>query len=248
MARKPPGHVIYAGPSLIDGKPIVAIALAKSTNIKTANMVQTYILRIDIDPREASRTGEDYSVCGTCPHRGVPAPDKAKGLARRRSCYVLMGYGPLIVYRALLRGLYPVAKGHKAIAALGAGRMVRLGTYGDPAAVPAFVWESLISQAEGHTAYSHQANHAGADFRPDLFMRSADSIGEARAAWERGQRTFRVIANAGEVERGREILCPASIEAGKRTACERCGLCGGASIAAKSVAIVAHGPGRSYVT
>jgi hypothetical protein len=244
--KKPTGYVIYQGPSLIDGSPIVAVAIVKSGNTKTANMMQTYIIRSDLDPRDASRTGADFAICGTCPHRGTPRPDADSGLAAGRSCYVVIGQGPVIVYKGLQRGIYPTAKGHDAIAALGAGRMVRLGTYGDPAAVPSYVWESLVSQAAGHTAYSHQADTAGADYRPDMFMRSADSETDARTAWAAGQRTFRVVKSVGDVVRGAEILCPASEEAGKRTTCERCGLCGGASVNAKSIAIVVHGAGRSH--
>jgi hypothetical protein len=48
--------VIYDGPSLIDGKPIVAIAQVNTGNRKTGNMAQTWILRSDIDPITASRT------------------------------------------------------------------------------------------------------------------------------------------------------------------------------------------------
>src|SRR4029077_2625622 len=244
---KPRGYVIYRGPSLLDGRPIVAVAITKSKNTKTANMVQTYIIRSDVDPRDASRTGEDYSICGTCPHRGTPQPDKATGLAKGRSCYVVIEQGPVIVYKSLARGIYPAATTHKAIAALGNGRMVRLGTYGDPAAVPSYIWESLISEAKGHTAYSHQATTQGADYRPDLFMRSSDSLADAAIAWGRGQRTFRIIRDAADVLKGREILCPASEEAGRKTTCNACGLCGGASVAAKSIAIVAHGAGAGLI-
>jgi hypothetical protein len=224
------------------------VALTKSRNSKTANMVQTYIIRADIDPRDASRTGDDYSICGTCPHRGVAAPDKVGGLAVGRSCYVVMGQGPLQVYKSLVAGKYGVATTHKAMAALGVGRMVRLGTYGDPAAVPSYIWESLISEAKGHTAYSHQATTQGADFRPDMFMRSADSLADAAIAWGRGQRTFRIIGRVDDVYKGREILCPASEEAGRKTTCNACGLCGGASVKAKSIAIVAHGAGAGLIS
>jgi hypothetical protein len=48
------------------------------------------------------------------------------------------------------------------------------------------------------------------------------------------------------VVKGKEILCPASKEAGYKTSCDKCGLCAGASIAAKSIAIVAHGNGAKY--
>lgn len=234
--------IIYQGPSLIDGKPIVAIAIAKSGNVKTGNMVQTYIIRADMNPLEASKTGADYSICGSCPHRGTPTNDKARKQALKRSCYVNLGQGPLIVFKAFMRGIYPVVTGHKAIAAIGKGRMVRLGTYGDPAAVPAYIWESLISEAEGHTAYTHQSGVVSAQARPEFMMISADTKAQAEIAWTEGKRTFRVINGTHEIVTGREILCPASKEAGFKTTCNSCGLCGGSSVKAKSIAIVDHGP------
>lgn len=236
--------IIYSGPSLIDGKPIVAIAIAKSGNTKTGNMVQTYIIRADISPLDASKTGEDYSICGLCVHRGTPTTIAEHKQALKRSCYVNLGQGPTVVYKAYKRGIYPVVTGHKAIAAIGRGRMVRLGTYGDPAAVPAYVWESLISEASGHTAYTHQSGVESAQARPDFMMISADTEAQARIAWNDGNRTFRVVKSTYEIIAGREILCPASKEAGFKTTCNSCGLCGGNAVKAKSIAIVDHGPQR----
>ena len=60
----PTGYVIYRGPSLLDGAPIVAIATMQTSNRKTGNMVQTWILREDVSPVEASKAGADASVCG----------------------------------------------------------------------------------------------------------------------------------------------------------------------------------------
>lgn len=236
--------IIYSGPSLIDGQPIVAIAIGKSGNSKTGNMVQTYIIRSDIHPLEASKTGADYSICGNCPHRGNVTTDPARKQAEKRSCYVNLGQGPTIVYKALQRGVYKSVTGHDAIAAIGAGRMVRLGTYGDPAAVPSYIWESLISRASGHTAYTHQSGVASAQARPEFMMISADNKAQAEYAWQFGQRTFRVIKSVDEIVRGAEIICPASKEAGFKTTCMKCGLCGGSSVKAKSIAIVDHGPQR----
>jgi len=243
---KPLSAIIYRGPSLIDGAPIVAVAIASSRNTKTGNMVQTYILLSGIDPRAANKSGADYSICGTCPHRGTPTDDPKRALAKGRSCYVQIGQGPLGVFRMLARDGYRAVTGHADIAAIGSGRMVRLGTYGDPAAVPSYVWDSLIFEATGHTAYSHQSGVQSADFRPDLFMVSADSDKAARAAWKEGRRTFRVIGDIADIIKGEEVLCPASEEAGRRTTCTDCRLCGGAAVKAKSVAIVAHGAGRRY--
>ena len=245
-ANKPRGYVIYSGPSLIDGQPIIAVALpAKSRNTKTGGMLQTYIIRADIDPRDASKSGADFSICGSCPHRGIPSNDPSRKQAERRSCYVLLGQGPRMVYQGYVAGQYVAVEGHAAIADIGRGRRVRLGTYGDPAAVPSYVWESLISAADGHTAYSHQSGMSGADVRPDMFMMSADTLETARTYWAEGKRTFRVISDVSEVQQT-EVICPASEEGGRRTQCERCGLCAGSVIAAKSIAIVAHGAGRSH--
>lgn len=245
MTRKPvaKSSIIYQGPSLIDGSPIVVIAkVSKSRNTKTGAMVQTYIIRSDMSPLEASKTGKDYAVCGNCPLKGKPTTDPKRKQAEDRPCYVVLGQGPQGVYKGMLRNIYPVISGHDAIAYLGRGRMVRIGTYGDGAAVPSYIWESLISEALGHTGYSHQSGMAGADFRPDLTMVSADNLEGAEAAWSKGWRTFRVIKDVSEIIKGKEISCPASAEAGFKTTCEKCGLCAGNGVKAKSIAIVDHGP------
>ena len=48
--NKPSGYIIYQGPSLLDGNPIVAIATTASRNVKTGSMVSIWIMRQDIDP------------------------------------------------------------------------------------------------------------------------------------------------------------------------------------------------------
>jgi len=67
--------IIYNGPSLLDGQPIVVIATYSNRNRKTGHVVQTYILLRDINPLEASKTGADYSICGDCIMRGTPNDD-----------------------------------------------------------------------------------------------------------------------------------------------------------------------------
>jgi hypothetical protein len=71
-------------------------------------------------------------------------------------------------------------------------------------------------------------------------MRSVDSIIEAEQAWSLGQRTFRVVRSFGDIVKGKEILCPASKEAGRRVQSAACMLCGGNRVLAKSIAIPAH--------
>jgi hypothetical protein len=235
-----PGAIIYRGPSELDGQPIVVIAVWSSKNRKTGAMLQTYLLRSDIDPREANKYGEDESICGDCQHRGTPTFDPTKVLAEERTCYVVMGQGPLIVFNTFKAGKYPDHSTPAQRRALGRKRKVRIGTYGDGAAAPSYVWDELLSEADGHTAYSHN----GGD--PVRYMISADSLQEAQQAWASEYRTFRIIHDVSEIDSKHETLCPASKEAGYRTTCESCLLCGGTSVKAKSIAIPVHGSGAVH--
>ena len=235
-----PGAILYQGPSLFDGKPIVVIAVWSSANRKTGDMLQTYILRSDIDPREANKYGEDESICGQCQHRGTPTFDPLKKLAEERTCYVNMGQGVLIVYNTFKAGKYPDYANMGDRRMVGAGRNVRIGTYGDGAAAPSYVWDDLLFGAKGHTAYSHN----GGD--PQRYMVSADTLAQATVAWSNGYRTFRIVRSVAEINRKHEVLCPASKEAGYKATCATCLLCGGTSVQAKSIAIPVHGSGAVH--
>lgn len=231
------GYVIYDGPSAIDGERIIAVVtgIRGSRNTKTGKMVQTYIIRPDMHPIDAVKTGNDRSICGDCINRG-------DGTGKGRICYVTLIHGPAVVYKSYARGIYPLAS-PEAVADVVAGKMVRLGTYGDPAAVPIAVWEALISKAAGWTGYTHQWRTAAAGWAR-LVMASADTLSDAKEAWLRGYRTFRVAQSA---TKGREINCPASEEAGKRTQCAACKLCmGSTSGSPVSIQIAPHGAGAKH--
>jgi hypothetical protein len=209
------GIELWRGASAFDGEPIVALAIFHSSNRKTGDMVQTYILRQGIKPTDAVNTGADASICGDCPHR-----KQADGT---RSCYVNVGQSVNAVMRAHDAGRYPAVP-LSAAADMVRGRGVRLGAYGDPAMVPASVWRAFISRASGHTGYTHQWRTAP-EYR-DLCMASVDSEAEARMAWAQGWRTFRVREESDATIPG-EVVCPAGEEGGKRTICDRCRLCSG---------------------
>lgn len=237
--KQPSGYVIYQGASVLDGAPIVVIAITGgSTNRKTGDMVQTYILRADVSPLEALQSGADASICGDCKHR--PALGGA--------CYVNVTHGPRSVWEAWQRGNYPALSAAAQDAS--AGRMVRLGTYGDPMAVPAAVWHALTFKAAGHTGYTHQWANFTIDAHQRasvalLCMASVDNVNEAAIAKACGLRYFRV-RTADEPLLAREFVCPASEEAGKRTTCGDCGACNGnAKPTAASAVIVVHGPKAS---
>ena len=260
--------IIYDGPSLHDGvTPIVVIAVRSSRNRKTGDMVHTYILLRDVDPREANKFGLDEAICGFCPHKGKafdrndPAGVLRK-LAEDRTCYVNIAQGVLIVWKHFVKGGYSYAKDCTISSfvrrvthwfrkvcgmpcttteELGADAMVRLGTYGDPAMVPAHVWERLLRRSKGRTGYSHQADNANADFRPDLTMVSVETELQAWQHWAKGHRTFRMLAEGEQPVAGQEIMCPSP-----KVKCTDCGLCTGMRPGAKSIAIAAHGPGKGH--
>ena len=234
--KKPNGLILWQGPSRIDGAPIVAIVVGledASTNSKTGAMLQTYILRADIAPTDAIATGADASICGDCTHRG-------DGTGKGRTCYVNVGQGALSVYRAFLRGNYPMATDAQARLA-GTKRVVRLGTYGDPAAVPVAVWENLTADAVAHTGYTHAWRGIGSGYA-HLLMASADSVADKVAAMAAGFRTFRVVLRGESARLPGEAICPASAEAGKKLTCIECKACNGTATNRKaSIVIQAHG-------
>lgn len=232
----PNGLILWEGRSMLDGAPIVVIATGLkrgSRNGKTGAMVQTYVLRQDISPVDAVKTGADASICGDCPHRG--------GGFNGRTCYVNVGQGALVVWRAYRRGIYAKAAEAADVRRVGAGRMVRLGTYGDPAAAPAAIWQDLTAEASGWTGYTHQWRDLRAEPLRSLVMASADCPEDALQAHSMGWRTFRVTRTAAEPNVGRETTCPASAEAGHKLTCEACGACTGATGRKGSIRIVAHG-------
>lgn len=227
LTQKPAtGAVLFEGPSMIDGAPIVVIAIFKSGNTKTGNMLQTYIIRSDMAPLDASKTGADSAICGNCPHRGTPTTDPAKKQAEKRPCYVNLGQGPTVVYKAYKAGKYPRVTDSAAINYIGAGRMVRLGTYGDPLAAPVGIWRQLVRDAVGHNGYTHQPVLAAKYNASDLVMMSADSVADAAIFKAQGKRYFRVAAVGSEKLAG-EIHCPASKERGAKLNCIDCKMCPG---------------------
>ena len=232
-----PGAVIYRGPSEIDGSPIATIAIWDSRNSKTGDMLQTYILREDMHPIEANRTGADRAICGDCSLKGVPT-DKDTGTAALRECYVSLVNGPNTVWRTLKAGRYSDVTGDwQERQRIGRNRYVRI-TYGDGAAVPLYVWADLLREAFGHTAYSHTLRLA----YPQIYMASVETLDQARAAWQDGYRTFRVVKDSTDLQPN-EILCPNET---RGVQCRDCMLCGGTSKDAKSIAITVHGSGKIH--
>lgn len=229
-----PGAIVYRGPSMLTGDPIVAILTGLdggSRNPKTGPMVQGFVLRADVGPMDAKRRNIDDAVCGDCQLRGRDGRDSG--------CYVAAWVSPLAVYKQFVAGAYlePSWAGAQALVE---GRGLRLCAYGDPVAVPFTVWSMLLATAGTHVGYTHSWKIADERFKAVL-MASVDDPAEWYDAQCAGWRTFRIRRPGDDLIAGAEFVCPASDEAGHRVTCQQCQLCRGTSSPARSVAIVAHG-------
>lgn len=219
----------------------IATGIANSSeNAKTGRMVQTWIMRSDVHPFAAIHDGDDESVCGDCPLRGRLEEGPLKLVNRGRSCYVNVAWAPSQVWSTWRDGRYHQLSSRRL--KLIAGLPVRLGSYGDPVAVPVHLWEQLVSSATGHTGYTHQWRKRRHRSYRHLLMASVESQRDADLARSRGWRTFR-IRQPGEPLLSREFACPASNEQGNRLTCAECLACDGAGANHQraSVAIVIHG-------
>lgn len=241
MNKKINGYILWEGSSSYDGQKIALIITGvnnNSTNSKTGAMLQTYILRQDIGPVEAVKTGQDVSICGDCPHR--PTLAKVNGQAR---CYVNVGQGPAAVWKAYKKGSYPLASFDK-IKEIVKGKNVRFGTYGDPCVCPIDIFQEIANNCAKFTGYTHRWKDENFDLNwGSLLMASVDNIGEIFLAKALGLRYFRVVIGSLPLL-DKEISCPASAEAGKKTTCASCLLCGGNSVKAKNIVIQDHGLGH----
>lgn len=226
--------VFYHGPSVLNGAPVIGVVTGletKSLNPKTGAMAQAWIIRPDVGPMDAKRQNLDDAVCGDCKLRGDKGRDSV--------CYVPTWFGPNNIYKAFHRGRYPSLTPKEAAWALRGG-FVRLGAYGDPAAIPFEVWERMLFHVDGWIGYTHQWKTCDRRFKK-ILMASVDTQEEWSLAWGSGWRTFRIRAAKDPVIKGFEFACPASDEMGHRTTCQKCLLCRGTSSPARNVAIVVHG-------
>ena len=288
--------IIYDGPSVIDGAPIVAIltGLANaSRNAGTGDMLQLYIFRADMMPEVARHTGADAAICGDCPMRGrVVSLDEARDIAAtfythsgcydmtrpagqraqlikriktaqdkgqdtiniERACYVIVSQAPTIIFKAYHSGLYREATPDEA-AQYVRGRALRIGAYGDSAALPFGVVEPLADAADTVTNYTHSGCYdmTRAKQLAQFTMLSADNLEQAERYRKSGARTFRVssdwelvngVRRVNDIARD-ESQCPKTIS--KRVTCETCGVCDGLKRGIKnSIVAPSHGNGAAY--
>lgn len=231
----PTGFILYEGPSELGGGDIVCIAVLNSSNEKTGNMVQVYIIPKDESPLDAVKNGTNRNACGNCPLQGTA---DASGKIRNRVCYVNLGHGPRIVYGAYKRGVYP-RYDRKLNECMLQGRRIRIGTYGDPAALPVELVEYLAAISGGWTGYSHQmfqVDRGHAERLSSLLMVSCHTPAQHAEARRRGWRSFVTIPEGGKTPEN-AVECPYYTHG---VQCHDCRLCDGNNKKAKDVYVIAH--------
>jgi hypothetical protein len=230
--------ILYKGISLLDNiTPVVVFitGLNYSTNKKTGDMLQTHILIDDeIKPSDHVKNGTDGPICGSCKYKSG------------NGCYVQTYYAQNAIHRAYLAGKYQLyrTKQHNHLLE---GRAVRIGSYGDPAAIPSFVWINVMLLCKQWTSYTHQWQDDESTGRvaPDLSnwsMASTDTYEEALAAINKNYRIFHVAKDLSDIEKiPNSIWCPATPEGGMKSTCIKCQLCSGQSKSAKNILVMPHG-------
>ena len=232
------GVILYEGPSQLTGEEIIVIGTWDSGNIKTGNMLQTWILLRDVEPHIAAKEGLDRGVCGDCPH----SPTTAK-LLDEPPCYVITHNAPLSVWRAYHRGAYG------SDISIIPNIPIRFGSYGDPCAAPKRVWTDVKSvHNQEHTGYTHQWRSPRFQEYSGLLMASCDSLIETIRAHNAGWRSFNVHGTRSyrDIQSSpvKVAQCPAAKESkANDKQCASCLACNGRKSASDnraSIKILAH--------
>jgi len=228
------GRVLYEGLSPINKKKYAVIVTgfnAQTSNKKTGNMYQTWILNQDIKPNEAFKNKEyGETVCGNCPHSGW----------NQNSCYVKWFHAPLNVWKAYKNNRYECFDGNYEIFK---NKSIRFGSAGDPVLIPIDIVKNIIKVAKNHTGYTHMWRNTFALPYKGLFQASVDSFQEYLQASSLGFNCFLVKHESVNDPKG-FIHCPASVESGQKTSCNICSLCDGNT---GNVVINAHGNTKNNV-
>lgn len=227
---KPAGVEVWRGKSEINDQPIVAVLTglqSASANRKTGDVLQLWIFPQGESPSSAVRSGLDVSVCGQCRHRP----------ALGGSCYVKAYEAPRSVWASWSRGRYPVVDA-ETLSTIVDGALVRLGSWGDPAALPLSSVLPWIGSAARVVGYTHQWSQPFALPWRALCMASVDTPAERLRARAAGWRTFRIRPRGGAAEKG-ETVCPYEATGLQCAACMACD--GMARPRARDVVVKVHG-------
>jgi hypothetical protein len=230
---------VYKTKNLLNQDVIVQVQYG-STNSKTGDGVQIWILPYEWILLGKSAMDSDEASCLDCPHskRGT------------RKCYVRKGNAEMglkskvnSLHTAFVNGrlnVLPIDELAPNEIPNIKGKFVRFGAYGEPVLLGERNVQAIVSVVSSFTGYTHQWRNGDYQWAKEFFMASVETEGLMNVAHRMGWRTFRVMDKTQSPIKGTEISCPASKEAGSVTTCNKCGLCKGTSSKGKSIAIILH--------
>ena len=210
-----------------------------STNSKTGDSVQVWILPYQWIKEGVDAMNNDEASCMDCPH----------SKQKNRSCYVRKGYAEFGL-KSKVKALHKQYKEQnleiRDIADLFESekkkctdKFIRFGAYGEPVLLGENNVKQLTEVATNFTGYTHQWHLPRYDWSRKYFMASVETDALMKKANKVGFRTFRVRKKTDEITTN-EVVCPASKEAGRKVTCNVCALCKGASSKAKNIVIIKH--------
>ena len=212
------------GMILNENSDTVSIIVFASSNKKTGDMNQIYILNKDISPLEAVKTGLNSKICFDCKH------------AKNNTCYVNVGQAPTQVYNAYKKGLYSPLD-IDILKHMVKYKPVRFGAYGEPVLIPLEIVKLIAENTKGFTGYTHQWQNLEYNAYKQYFMASVETAQEMLLAVKLGFRYYRT-GTSNEKPQDNEILCPNTTNG---ITCRDCRLCNGNTYKGKNIFINVHG-------
>lgn len=210
--------VIWRGPSRLDRSPIVALLQLRTSNSKTGDIPSIWIEPDNVD------IANPRSTCGDCPLRAGGCYVDARGVFSIRAATQGKALAPWADVRRIV-----------------AGRVLRLGSHGDPLALPLPLIRRLVGLASATVGYTHHwrrhKSPATGGWLQSAIMASVENSADAKEAQRLGWRTYRIRPWDTPLEPG-EIQCPAVVRPGAVT-CQQCKVCGTAG--RRSVSVEVHG-------
>jgi hypothetical protein len=216
-ATKRPSALVVTYPSFY----LVFTALSGSSNRKTGDMIQTYLLDRETLTTEPKVFG---AKCFDCPMVDKCYVSRDK-MSVRKALARLLGEERTSYAHATLAQVLPLLNGRK----------VRLGTYGDPSALPLSDLKAIVNSAQGHTGYTHFWREIDTDYSAYLMASVEDSSAELLAQGL-GYRTFRVITKETQ-ERNVSSVAVECLNSSAGLTCADCLLCSGTEGKGRKVSI-----------
>ena len=226
--KKCNAYTIWEGPSRLDGVTPIYLRVTgfarKSANGKTGNVLQANIMLREVSPVEGLK-GKDSAICGVGEHACIHKPSEGG------DCYVVVAQAQTSTHKSFLKNPFEQTINPWQAQVLCYGRKFRFGTYGDPVAIPWYIWIAITHYCTSTVGYTHQWKNEAVCSRVYLsfLMASCDTEEDVLLARSKGYRSFLVYPSLDKASiepLPNMVMCPA-VKTDGRVTCAACNLCDG---------------------